>query len=418
MTLLHARSLDSIDPLRHFRSEFEITDPDLIYLDGNSLGRLPKAVKGLMEELTCKWGERLVRGWNEGWWMEMQTRIGDKIAALAGASAGEIIIADSTSINLFKLAVAALHLQPGRTKIVTDDLNFPSDLYVLQGLCKMLGSDYHLEIVPSVDGIHGPVEALAAALDDDTALLSLSHTVYKSGYTYPMDIVTRSAHAAGALVLWDLSHSAGALPVDLSAAGPDFAVGCTYKYLNGGPGAPAYLYVRSELQHKVFNPVSGWLGRAAPFDFALDYRPAPGIRRMLSGTPPILSIAAIEPGVDLILEAGIDALRTKSLAQSDFLIRLWEEKLKPRGFTLVAPDDRQYRGSHIGIAHPHGWGIDQALIEEMNVIPDFRPPDIIRLGITPLYTTFEELYAAVERMAAIVDAGLEKKYLKSPRVVT
>lgn len=409
--------LDLSDPLSHFRDRFEFPDPDLIYLDGNSLGRLPKATRPLLAGLVEMWGDRLIRGWNEGWWMELQTRIGDKIARLVGASPGEILIADSTSINLFKLAVAALRLRPGRTKIVTDDLNFPSDLYILQGVCRLLGSEYRLEVVPS-DGIHGPVDALAAAVDADTALLTLSHTVFKSGYTYDMQAVTSLAHTAGAVTLWDLSHSAGSVLVPLNAAQADLAVGCTYKYLNGGPGAPAFIYIRTDLQGQVENPISGWIGQAQPFAFGLDYQAAPDLRRMLTGTPPILSIAAIEPGVDLLLEAGMDALRAKSLAQTDALIALWDEHLRPRGFSLNTPLERAVRGSHVSLGHPEGWGIDQALIEEMNVLPDFRAPDNIRLGIAPIYTSFAEIETAVERMVEVVDRGMYRNYFQGEAVVT
>ena len=410
--------LDARDSLAHFRDRFEITDPDLIYLDGNSLGRMPKAVRPLLNRLADQWGDRLIRGWNEGWWMQLQTRIGDKIGRLIGANETETIIADSTSVNLFKLAVAALRMRPGRTKIVTDDLNFPSDLYILQGVCELLGPAYRLEVVTSEDGIHGPLEKLADAIDEHTALVSLTHTVFKSGFTYPMEAVTALAHKAGALTLWDLSHSAGSVPVGLQAANADFAVGCTYKYLNGGPGAPAFLYIRKDLQEQAGNPVSGWIGQAAPFEFGLAYRPAPGLTRMLSGTPTILSIAAIEPGVDLLLEAGIEALRAKSLAQTDYLEALWRERLAPRGFTLYAPSSRETRGSHLSVAHEDGWAIDQALIEEMNVIPDFRAPDIIRLGIAPIYTRFKDIDLAVERMAEIIDRELYKKYSGTGAQVT
>jgi kynureninase len=281
-----------------------------------------------------------------------------------------------------------------------------------------MGSEYELEIIPSSDGIHGPVEALSAALDEQTALLTLSHTVFKSGYTYPMETLTSMAHKAGVLTLWDLSHSAGAVRVQLNAADADFAVGCTYKYLNGGPGAQAYLYMKKALQDKAENPISGWIGQSDPFDFGLTYQPAKGMRRMLSGTPTILSIAAIEPGVDILLEAGVDALREKSLAQSDYLIMLWEEKLKSRGFALNLPGRRGERGSHIAITHEEGWAIDQALINEMNVIPDFRAPNIIRFGITPLYTSYEEIYLAVERLVEIMDNKLYEKYPQSNSEVT
>ncbi len=418
-TFATARQLDAADELAEFRDRFVITDPKLIYLDGNSLGRLPRGAVTLLADLVEQgWGARLIRGWNDGWWLDLQTRIGDKIARLIGASAGEVIIADSTSINLFKLAVAALKMRPGRTKIITDDLNFPSDLYILQGVCRLLGPDYTLHIVPSPDGIHGSPEALAAALDDNTALLTLSHTVFKSGYTYDMEAVTALAHAAGALTLWDLSHSAGSVPVPLNTARADLAVGCTYKYLNGGPGSPAFLYVRTDLQSEIESPITGWIGQAAPFDFGLDYVPAVSLRRMLTGTPSILSIAAIEPGVDLLLEAGLDRLRKKSLAQTDYLIQLWETELAPRGYLLHSPVDAAQRGSHISLAHPEGLGIDLALIHEMHVLPDFRPPDNIRLGIAPIYTTFTEIHTAVARLAEIVDTRLYEKYRDAQVKVT
>ena len=415
MNLDFALSLDASDPLAHFRDRFEIPDPGLIYLDGNSLGRMPKAVRPLMDEMLTKWSDRLIRGWNEGWWLDLQTRIGDKIARLVGAEAGEVIIADSTSINLYKLAAAALEMRPGRTKIVTDDLNFPSDVYILESVCRVAGAE--LVIVPS-DGLAGPLDGLESALDDRTALLSLSHTVFKSGWTYSLAEVTALAHRAGALALWDLSHSAGAVPVGLAAAGADMAVGCTYKYLNGGPGAPAFLYVRKDLKDAVRNPIAGWIGQDRPFEFELDYRPAAGLRRMLTGTPTILSIAAIEPGVDLLLEAGLDALRAKSLAQTDFLIDLWEQELAPRGYDLKSPRDHAVRGSHISLSHPEAWGIDQALIEELGVIPDFRAPDNLRLGIAPIYTSYEEIYGAVEGMARIVDEKMYEPYKRASVEVT
>ncbi len=267
----YARTLDRQDPLAAFRDRFVIDDPALVYLDGNSLGRLPRASQALAGELVAtQWGERLIRSWNEGWF-DLPERIGAKLARLLGAGTGEVIVADSTSVNLFKLAVAALRHQAGRTRILTDDLNFPSDVYVLHGAIETLGGRHVLDIIPSPDGIHGPVDALLASLRDDVALVVLSHTVFKSGYLYDMAAVTAAAHAAGALVLWDLSHSAGSVPVDLNGAGADLAIGCTYKYLNGGPGAPAFLFVRGDLQEVLANPISGWMGQHAPFDFALDY---------------------------------------------------------------------------------------------------------------------------------------------------
>ncbi len=422
----YAQFLDENDPLAGFRTRFVVDDPDLIYLDGNSLGRLPRDTVARARDLLERgWGQRLIRGWNDGW-IDINERVGDKIAHLLGASPGEIAIADSTSTNLYKLALAALRARLGRTKIVTDDLNFPSDVYIFQGLAAFgpapfdyvrpkappsaQDASYQIVIVPSPDGIHGPVEGLLAAIDEDTALVSLSHTVFKSAYTYDMAAITAHAHKVGALTLWDLSHSAGSVIVELNQANADLAVGCTYKYLNGGPGAPAFLYVCKDLQDELTNPISGWFGQKNAFAFGLDYEPASGIRRFLTGTPSILSIAPIEIGVDLLLEAGMDRLRAKSVRQTEYLIELWREWLAPLGFTMNSPADPAWRGSHVSLGHPDAWRIDQALIEEMNVLPDFRKPNNIRLGITPLYTTFAEIHEAVKRMQRVVEEKLYEKY--------
>ena len=327
-----------------------------------------------------------------------------------GAGPGEVVVGDSTSVNFFKLVMAALVARPGRPAIVTDDLNFPSDLYVLQGAVALAGPGRRLVRVPSPDGLGVPLEALAAAITPETALVTLSHTTFKSGSVYDMAAVTALAHRAGALVLWDLSHSVGALPVDLEAAGADLAVGCTYKYLNGGPGAPAFLYVRRALQEALSSPIWGWFGQRGQFDFALDYTPAPGVGRFLAGTPPMLSLAAIEPAVDLLLEAGIERLRTKSVAQTEYLIALWEAWLAPLGVTLNSPRDPARRGSHVSLGHPEGLRIDRALIEEMNVIPDFRYPDNIRLGVAPLYTTFAEINTGLTRLRRVLRERLYEKY--------
>lgn len=418
LTLEHARALDATDPLTVYRERFVVADPDLIYLDGNSLGRLPVATAARLDDVVGhEWGNRLVRGWNEGWF-EAPNRIGDKVARLLGATAGEVILADSTSVNLFKLSLAALLARPDRHTIVTDDLNFPSDLYVLDSAARLAGRDVSVRVVPSADGIHGPVEALCAAMDSDAALVALSHTVFKSGYTYDMAALTDAAHRAGALALWDLSHAAGSIVVDLRAAGADLAVGCTYKYLNGGPGGPAFLYVRRDLQDALANPISGWIGRRDPFDFALDYAPAPGIQRFLTGTPPVLSLAAVEPGVDLLLEVGIDRLRERSVRLSEYLIALWEARLAPLGFRLNSPRDPAHRGSHVSLGHDEGLRINLALINDMKVLPDFRRPDNIRLGIAPLYNTFTDLHAAVERLRAVVLDHLYERYDPAGLTVT
>jgi kynureninase len=294
---------------------------------------------------------------------------------------------------------------------VTDDLNFPSDIYVLRGALELAG-DYGLEIVRSPDGIGIPGEALADAIDDRTALVTLSHTAFKSGYVHDLAGITALAHRAGALVLWDLSHSVGAMPIALGEADVDLAVGCTYKYANGGPGAPAFLYVRRDLQGALTNPIPGWFGQRAAFDFGLDYEPRHGIARFLTGTPPVLSLAAIEPGIDLLLEAGIAPLREKSVRQTEYLIALWEALLQPLGFTLNSPRDTGRRGSHVSLGHPDGWRIDQALIAEMRVLPDFRHPDNIRFGVAPLYTSFADIREAVVRLARVVT---ERRFEKYPR---
>jgi kynureninase len=409
--LAYAQALDAADPLAHFRERFAILDPDLIYLDGNSLGRLPQGSTELSQHVVAHtWGDRLIRSWNEGWF-DLSERIGAKIAGLIGAQPDEVIVADSTSVNLFKLAVAALRHQLGHPCIVTDNLNFPSDLYVLQGVVDLLGNQHRLDVIPAPDGIHGPVDALTAALDAQVALLTLSHTVFKSGYTYDMAVVTARAHAAGALVLWDLSHSVGAVPVDLNAAGADLAIGCGYKYLNGGPGAPAFLYIRRDLQTALRNPISGWMGQANLFAFDLDYAPTGGMRRFLTGTPPVVSLALLEPGVDILLEAGMDALRAKSVQQTGYLIDLWEAQLAPLGYTLNSPRDSQQRGSHVALGHPEGLRIAQTLIHDLKVLPDFRAPDNIRIGITPLYTTFADIHTAVQRMRQAV---VERLYARHP----
>ncbi len=408
VTSLHPHPLDQRDPLARFRDEFVMDDSDLIYLDGNSLGRLPRRTAARLKEVVeGEWGQRLIRGWDEGWFTAPQ-RVGAKVAQLIGAQADEVIVTDSTSVNFFKLVMAALEIRPGRRKIVTDDLNFPSDFYLLQGAARLTGA--RLEVVHSADGVTVPNEALAQAIDADTALVSITHTAFKSGYVYDMPAITEMAHQAGALMLWDLCHSAGAMPLALKECGVDLAVGCTYKYLNGGPGAPAFLYVQRDLQERLLSPIWGWFGQKAQFDMKLDYEPGPGLQRFLAGTPTLLSLAAVEPGVDLLLEAGMERLRAKSVAQTEYLIELWEAMLQPLGVTLNSPRDPKRRGSHVSLGHPEGLRIDRALIEEMNVIPDFRHPDNIRFGIAPIYTSFAEIHEAVIRLRRVIVDRLYEKY--------
>ena len=409
--LAFARRLDAEDALASFREAFVIADPDLIYVDGNSLGRLPRrTVERMRTAVEVEWGHDLIRGWNAGWY-QAPARVGEKIAQLVGAGPGQVVVSDSTSVNLFKLTMAALAKRPGRDRIVSDVLNFPSDLYILQGCVRLLGDCHHLHLVPSADGITVDQQTLFDAMDERTALVTLSHVTFKSGFLYDAAAVTERAHQVGALVLWDLSHSVGAVPVKLDRWGVDLAVGCTYKYLNGGPGAPAFLYVRRDLQEEALSPIWGWFGQRSPFDFDLEYEATEGVGRFLVGTPPILSLLAMESALDLLLEAGLERIRRKSVRLTSYLVYLVDTVLAPLGFVLGSPRDPARRGSHVSIRHPEGYRINRALIEEMGVLPDFREPDNIRLGLVPLYTSFAEVWEAVDRIRQVVE---EERYLRHP----
>jgi kynureninase len=417
-SLRFAQHLDAVDELAGFRQEFVLAEPDLVYMDGNSLGRLPHRTVSRLESLIEEeWGRELIRSWNKGWFDAPQ-RLGDKAGRVLGAAPGQVVVSDSTSVNLFKLVMAALALRPERDRIVSDVLNFPSDLYVVQGCVDLLGKRHRLELVSSADGVHVDVEALYDAIDEQTALVTLSHVVFKSGFLHDAAAVTERAHRAGALVLWDLSHSAGVVPVELDRWGVDLAVGCTYKYLNGGPGAPAYLYVRQDLQAEARSPIWGWFGQRAPFEFDLNYQPREGVARFLVGTPPVLSLLALDSALDLVLEAGIDRLRHKSERLTGYLVYLVDEVLSPLGFSLGSPRDAARRGSHVSVRHADGYRINRALIEEMKVLPDFREPDNIRLGLAPLYTTFAEVWEAVERIRQVVEGGKHLSYPAVRRPVT
>jgi len=417
-----ARELDTQDELAAFRDEFVIDDPNLIYLDGNSLGRLPKRTINFMRNtIEQEWGKRLIRVWNDGW-INIPTELGAKIAKLVGAQADEILVTEATSINLYKLAVAALNARPSRSGVVSDVLNFPSDLYILQGIIDLMGKNYHLKLIPSADGISIANESVDAAIDSHTALASLTHVAFKSGFMYNMVRVTEQVHQAGALMLWDLSHSVGAVPVDLNGCNVDLAVGCTYKYLNGGPGSPAFLYVRRDLQTQLSQPMWGWFAAEDPFAFELDFTPATNISRYRVGTSPMLSMKAVEPAVDILLEATMERLRAKSIKQTEYLIYLADHWLIPLGFTLGTPRQAEMRGSHVSLCHTESYRISRALIEAtppaIQVIPDFRPPDNIRLGITPLYTTFTEIHQALDRMRTIVEEGIYEQYSSERLSVT
>ncbi len=400
-----ALEFDKNDKLAPFRNQFVIGDE--IYLDGNSLGRLPKKTIEISTNLIKnQWGKRLIRSWNEHW-IQLPNKVAAKIAQIVGARPDEIFVGDSTSINFYKLAFAAISFQNNRSKIITDSLNFPTDIYVLQGLIEQNFKNHSLSIIKSDDEISISDELIEQVLDENTSLLTLSHVVFKSSYQYDMMKINNLAHKKGALVLWDLSHSAGAVPLNLNESGADMAVGCTYKYLNGGPGAPAFLYVRKDLQEKLSNPIWAWFSHEKPFDFTLEYTAKNGIQRFAAGTPSVLSLAAIEAGLDIMLEAGMQNLREKSITQSSFLIELVQNLLEPLGFKIASPLNVNERGSHISIQHLEGYKINRAMIEPMDgspsIIPDFRPPNNIRLGIAPLYNTFEEIFQTIVRIKIIVE---------------
>ena len=409
----YALQLDAQDRLASFREAFIIADPNLIYLDGNSLGRTPRVAAEKAKQIVDEqWGRDLIRGWNKGWW-DAPARVGNKIGKLIGAAKGQTIVCDTVSVNLYKLVMAALAYRPEKKRIVTDTMNFPSDLYILQGCVEQLGSRHEIIRIDSNDNELTPdLAGLESAITEDTALVTLSHVLFKSGYLYDMKRITKIAHAKGALVLWDLSHSVGALPIKLDDCNVDFAIGCTYKYLNGGPGAPAFLYVNKNIQEKISSPIWGWWGQSNPFAFGLDYEPASGVQCFLAGTQPMISLLTMEAALEPTLQAGIDSLRAKSILMTDYASFLTENWLAPFGFSLGSPVDSAQRGSHISIRHPEGYRINRALIEEMNVIPDFREPDNLRLGFAPLYTSFMEVWEGFDRIKRVME---EKKYEKYPK---
>ncbi|MBX3118506.1 MAG: kynureninase [Fimbriimonadaceae bacterium] len=404
-----ARELDAQDPIAAFRDAFVIEDPNLIYLKGNSLGRMPKpAAERVRRTTEEQWAGRLVRAWNEGWY-ELASGIGDKISQIIGAEPGEVILSDSTTINLYKLAHAVLQANPGKTKVVTDTLNFPSDFYALQSVAKQFGGE--VVVVSSEDGLTVTPEAIEAALDAETALLSLSLVCFRSSWLHDGERLTKAAHGVGAMALWDLSHAAGSVAVALRHWNADLAIGCTYKYLSGGPGAPAFLYVRKDLQESLVQPLWGWFGQERPFEFDLEYSPASGLAKFLVGTPPILSMVPIECGVDLLIDAGMGSVRAKSTALTDFFLQIFDAELSPLGFRLQSPHEAQRRGAHVSMGHDEAYRISRALIEKMNVVPDFRAPDNIRFGFAPLYTRFEDVALACERLHHVM---VERVYESIP----
>jgi kynureninase len=389
--LAAVRAWDASDPLRALRERFELP-PGVVYLDGNSLGALPRATRERMAHvIAAEWGAGLIRSWNDCDWIGAPRRVGDKIARLIGAAPGEVVVADSTSTNLFKLISVALAAQPGRREVLSEPGNFPCDLYVIEGALRNVpGGTLRLE----------PAEQLIDCISEDTALVLLTHVHYKTAAMHDMRAITQRAHEKGALVLWDLSHSVGALHVDLNACNADFAVGCGYKYLNGGPGAPAFLFVAQRHQAGSVSPLSGWMGHARPFEFVDHYEPAPGIERFLCGTPPILGLLSLECGIDLLIEAGTSALQAKSQRLCELFMALVEEMCGD-ALRLIGPIDARQRGSHVAYAHPNGYAIMRALIDR-GVIGDFRAPDTLRFGFAPLYNCYEDAWHAAATLRDVL----------------
>ncbi|MGH6965943.1 MAG: kynureninase [Phenylobacterium sp.] len=385
MTREDALARDAADPLARFREAFDLAE-GVIYLDGNSLGPPPKTALARLADVAAReWGHDLIRSWNVNGWIDAPLRVGGKIAQLIGAKPNEVTVADSTSVNLFKLAAGALSLRPGRTTILSETGNFPTDLYVLQGLSAL---------IPGVELTALDAADLTAAIDETTAVVVLTEVHYKSAHRWDMAALTAAAHAKGALILWDLSHSAGAVATDLNGCGADLAVGCGYKYLNGGPGAPAFLFVAERHQAAIRSPLSGWMGHAAPFAFDDDFRPAADIRAQITGTPPILGLAALEAGVDLQLQADPALVEAKGRALADLFIDLAAERCAAFGVSL-ASERGATRGLHVALAHPEGYAIVQALMAR-GVIGDFRAPDILRFGFSPLFLSYAQIWDAVE----------------------
>ncbi|ROS01679.1 kynureninase [Sinobacterium caligoides] len=389
--------LDLEDSLSEFRDEFAIPE-GMIYLDGNSLGVRPKAALArAVEVVEEEWGVGLIKSWNQADWFSLPQRLGNKLAKLIGADDDEVVVTDSTGLNLYKVLAAALTQRTERKVIVMNGSNFPTDNYMAQGLLAQLGDGYEIRFAEHDD--------MEAAITEDVAAVCLTHVHYKTGRIFDMAAITAKTHEVGALSIWDLCHSAGALDVDLNGCNVDFAVGCTYKYLNGGPGSPGFIFTAKCHQGKALQPLTGWWGHADPFAFERDYRPAPGINQMLSGTQPILSLAVAEVGLDIFLRADVAAVRAKSKKLTELFIRLMTQRCSQYGFTLVSPEDAECRGSQVSFSHTHGYPVMQALISR-DVVGDFRAPDNVRFGFTPLYTSYVDVWDAVDRLVDIMEKEL------------
>ncbi len=406
---------DRLDPLAPLKARFDLP-PGVLYMDGNSLGVMPRAAAARAAEvITREWGTGLIRSWNTAGWFELPSRLGDKLAGLLGARDGELVITDTTSLNIFKALAASLRIQqkrqPARRVILSERDNFPTDLYMIQGMIDLLQQGYEMRLID--DEL-----PLDKALDESVAVVLLSHVNYRSGQMHDMAAVTRTAHERGALVIWDLAHAAGAVPVDLNGSDADYAVGCTYKYLNGGPGAPAFIWVAPRHIQDFWQPLSGWWGHQRPFDMTVAYEPAGGIRRYLCGTQPIVSLAMVECGLDVAREADMADVRKKSLALADLFIALVEERCAGHPLTLVTPRNHAERGSHVSLRHPNGYEVMQALIAR-GLIGDYREPEVLRFGLTPLYFGYADVWDAVEILKDVLDSrAWDKPEFKQRSAVT
>ena len=389
-----ARALDDADPIGFARDRFVVPD-GLVYLDGNSLGAMPRAVPDVVQDVAARqWGQDLIASWNTNDWWSAPARVGALVARLVGAADDEVLVADSTSVNLFKVLVAAARLRPDRRVLVIEPGNFPADLYIADSVGELLGLE-----VRRVD----PLD-LSSALGDDVAVVSYSHVDYRTGRAHDMAAITSAVQAAGALMVWDLSHSAGAMPVDLGGSGADFAVGCTYKYLNGGPGAPAYVMAARRHHAAMQSPLAGWTGHARPFAMEGSYEPAPGIDRMRCGTPPMVSLLTLEAALSAFDGLSMTDVRAKSLSLTRLFLELADDVLAPLGFTVATPRAEDERGSQVSLRHDDAYGVVQALIAR-GVVGDYREPDVVRLGFAPLYVRHVDVVAAVEQIAAVIAAG-------------
>lgn len=410
LTIQAITELDQNDPLRHKRDAFALP-AKTIYLDGNSLGALPKtAIQRAKTVVEDQWGTDLIASWNKHQWIDLPVRVGEKIAPLIGAQPGQVVCCDSISVNLFKLLSGALSLQAGRTKIVSQQDNFPTDLYMVQGLQSMLGADKcHLHLANEED--------IEAALDESVAVLLLTQVNFRSGRIHDMQRLTELAHQQGILVIWDLAHSAGAIPVHLDQCNVDFAVGCGYKYLNGGPGAPAFIYIAKRLQSRFSQPISGWMGHSNPFAFDVDYQAGEGVTQCLAGTPAIISMSILDAALDVFSDVSMQQIRQKSIELTELFIRLFKQFNLDAALTLLSPAESIHRGSQIALCHPHAYAICQALIAD-KIIVDYRAPDVVRFGFTPLYTQYVDIYHTLCKLNEIINAEsfLQAKFNKRAKV--